>query len=331
MSGTLIVKLELITEMRIYIIFLTQIWLISGYGQNYLFQNQSFFKPYLTNPALAGSHGKGNIGVIYKKQLADFDNGPNSQAITVDYPFLKNTTGIGFNIFKDQNGPSSYLGFESTFAYHILTTKKDADKPSGFSFGLSANINQFSIDRQFLIGEGSDDEIFNDDSKFNDISPNVNLGFNYFSEGFNLGVSVYNLMSLNNTVYREENDLQSAFTVFLSTGMEWIVKEQWVVHPAMLIRTQKNADFQLDIMSEFGYVSPFGFSFSLTPLLRSFSYRTISGNQSVGLNTLVSKHPFSLGYQFDFPISGNKDYAGDHIFFMAYQLSSKPKAANKKF
>ena len=79
-----------------------QLWLITSYGQNFLFQNQSFFNPYLTNPALAGSQGKGNIGIIYKKQLVDFENGPNSQVISIDYPFLRNTTGLGFNILKDQ-------------------------------------------------------------------------------------------------------------------------------------------------------------------------------------------------------------------------------------
>lgn len=316
--------------MRICLILLMQIWYTTNYGQNFLFQNQSFFKPYLTNPALAGSQGKGHVGVIYKKQLVDFENSPNSQAISVDYPFLRNTTGLGFNLFKDQNGPSSFLGFESTFAYHILTSKNDKDKPSGFSFGLSANMNQFSMDRQYLIGEGSDDDIFNDDTKFNDISPNVNVGFNFFSQGFNLGVSVYNLMSWENTIYREENDLQRAFTVFISSGIEWIVKENWVIRPALLLRTQKNADFQLDVMSEIRYVAPNGSSISLTPFSRSFSYRTLSGNQSLGLNTLISRHPFSLGYQFDFPVSGNNAYAGDHVFFVSYQLNSKPvKNKNK--
>ena len=316
--------------MRICLILLMQIWYTTSYGQNFLFQNQSFFKPYLTNPALAGSQGKGHVGVIYKKQLVDFENSPNSQAISVDYPFLRNTTGLGFNLFKDQNGPSSFLGFESTFAYHILTSKNDKDKPSGFSFGLSANMNQFSMDRQYLIGEGSDDDIFNDDTKFNDISPNVNVGFNFFSQGFNLGVSVYNLMSWENTIYMEENDLQRAFTVFISSGIEWIVKENWVIRPALLLRTQKNADFQLDVMSEIRYVSSNGSSISLMPFSRSFSYRTLSGNQSLGLNTLISRHPFSLGYQFDFPVSGNNAYAGDHVFFVSYQLNSKPvKNKNK--
>lgn len=317
------------SEMKKGFVFLMQIWLCTSYGQNFLFQNQSFYKPYLTNPALAGSQGKGNVGVIYKKQLVDFENGPNAQAISIDYPFLRNTTGLGFNIFKDQNGPSSLLSFESTFAYHILTTKKNKKKPAGFSFGLSASMNQFGLDRSYLMGEGSDDDIFKDDSKFNDINPNVNLGVNFFSQGFNLGISVYNLMPWKNSVYLEGNDLQSAFTVFIASGMEWEVKENWFLHPSVLIRTQKNADFQLDIMNEFRYVSPNGSSFSLMPFLRSYSYRTITGNQSLGLITQISRHPFTIGYQFELPVAGINAYAGDHVFFFAYQLNARPKSIKR--
>ena len=83
-------------------------------------------------------------------------------------------------------------------------------------------------------------------------------------------------------------------------------------------------------MGEIRYVSPNGSSFSLTPFSRSFSYRTLSGNQSLGLNTLISRHPFSLGYQFDFPVSGNNAYACDHVFFVSYQLNSKPVKKNNK-
>ena len=322
---------NIISEMRIRIILFMQLWLITSYGQNFLFQNQSFFKPYLINPALAGSQGKGNIGVIYKKQLVDFENSPNSQAISIDYPFLRNTIGIGFNMLKDQNGPSSYLGFESTFAYHVLTAKKNSKIPAGFSFGISASMNQFSLERQLLIEESSDDDIFKDDNKFNDISPNVNAGFNFFSHGFNLGISVFNLMSWKNTIYKNENDLQRAFTVFISTGMEWVIMDNWVIRPNILIRTQKNADFQLDIMSEIRYVSSNGSNFSLAPFIRSYNYRTISGNQSVGLNTVISRYPFSLGYQFEFPMAGNNiSFGGDHVFFFSYQLSSNSIKKNNK-
>jgi type IX secretion system PorP/SprF family membrane protein len=302
----------------------------TSYGQNFLFQNQNFFKPYLTNPALAGNQGHGNATLIYKKQLAGFKNSPNSQVISADYPFSKSKIGVGFNLFKDQNGASSYAGLETTFAYHILTTKKGAKKPSGFSFGLSANVNQFSIDKIKLLSDLKNDDVFNDDSKFNHLTPNFNVGFNFFSHGYFFGVSAYNFLPFFNPVYSDENDLQTALTIFVSTGLELQVNEKMMIKPGILIRTQENADYQLDILSELRFFTPQGSFFSLAPVYRNFSYRTITGSQSVGLNALVFKFPFAIGYQFDLPLTGVNFSAGDHVFSFTYQLTAKPKINKKK-
>ena len=300
-------------------------------GQNFLFQNQNFFKPFLTNPALAGSQGYGNATLIYKKQLAGFKNSPNSQVISVDYPFSKSKIGVGFNLFKDENGSSSFAGFESTFAYHIITTKNGSKRPSGFSFGLSANVNQFRINKIKLISNQVDDDIFNDESKFNHLSPNFNGGFNFFSHGYFFGVSAYNFLPFFNPVFTDENDLQRALTVFISTGLELPIKDKVVIRPSLVVRTQENADYQFDVLSEIRFLTAQGSFFSLAPVYRNFSYRTITGSQSVGLNALVSKHPFGIGYQFDFPLTGGNFSAGDHVFSFSYQLTSrtKPQKVNK--
>jgi hypothetical protein len=63
---------------------------------------------------------------------------------------------------------------------------------------------------------------------------------------------------------------------------------------------------------------------------RNFSYRTITGSQSVGLNALVFKFPFAIGYQFDLPLTGVNFSAGDHVFSFTYQLTAKPKINKKK-
>jgi type IX secretion system PorP/SprF family membrane protein len=316
--------------MRIYIFFFFLGISLAVRGQNFLFQNQNFFKPYLTNPALAGSQGKGNAAMIYKKQLAGFENSPNSQVISVDYPFSKSKTGVGLNLFKDQNGASSFAGIESTFAYHIVTSKKGAKYPSGFSFGLSANVNQYRVNKKDLISFGDDDDLFSDESKFNHIQPNVNIGFNFYSHGFFLGVSAYNFLPLANPIFTDENDLQNALTVYISTGLELALKDKLVFRPNVVIRTQENADYQIDVLAETRFVTSSGSYFSLAPVFRSFSYRTLSGNQSVGLNAMVFKHPFSFGYQFDFGLSGRNFSAGDHVFSFAYQLTAKPNARTKR-
>ena len=114
------------------------------FGQNYIFQNQHYFKPYLINPALAGANRSGNAMLVYSKRLTGFDNSPNSQLLSIDYPFPKNQIGLGINGFKDQNGAVSFVGLESTFAYHIENVGRGANKPiSGLSFGISATYNQY--------------------------------------------------------------------------------------------------------------------------------------------------------------------------------------------
>ena len=316
--------------MRIYIFFFLLGVCFTVKGQNFLFQNQNFFKPYLTNPALAGSQGKGNAAIIYKKQLVGFENSPNSQVISVDYPFSKSKTGVGLNLFKDQNGASSFAGIESTFAYHIVTTKKGAKYPSGFSFGLSANVNQYRVNKQDLISLGGDDDLFNDESKFNHIQPNVNIGFNFYSHGYFLGISAYNFLPFANPIFTDENDLQNALTIYISTGLELPLKDKLVLRPNVVIRTQENADYQIDAVVETRFVTSSGSYFSLAPVFRSFSYRTLTGNQSIGLNAMVFKHPFSFGYQFDLGLSGRNFSAGEHVLSFAYQLTGKPKVRSKR-
>lgn len=316
--------------MRIYIFFFLLGVCFTVKGQNFLFQNQNFFKPYLTNPAQAGSQGKGNAAIIYKKQLLGFENSPNSQVISVDYPFSKSKTGVGLNLFKDQNGASSFAGIESTFAYHIVTTKKGAKYPSGFSFGLSANVNQYRVNKQDLISLGGDDDLFNDESKFNHIQPNVNIGFNFYSHGYFLGISAYNFLPFANPIFTDENDLQNALTIYISTGLELPLKDKLVLRPNVVIRTQENADYQIDAVVETRFVTSAGSYFSFAPVFRSFSYRTLTGNQSIGLNAMVFKHPFSFGYQFDLGLSGRNFSAGEHVLSFAYQLTGKPKVRSKR-
>lgn len=303
---------------------------ILGKGQNYLFQNQQFFKPYLTNPALAGSINNGNIALIHKKQLAGFVNSPNSQLISVDYPLSESKIGIGVNAFKDQNGASSFLGFESTFAYQIILDKsKNTTNPkSGFSFGLSATFNQYRVKSSLLIPTELDDNLFNDENKFINSYPNANLGFNFYSHGFNIGASVYNLIPHFSPIFTNENDLQNAFTVFLSSGVELKIKDNLIVIPNILYRTQKNSDYQLDVMLDFKFITSPSSIFNISPVFRNFGYAAITGSQSTGVNAQIYRHPFIIGYQFEMPLSTiNVNSKGDHIFFLAFKLTAKPTLA----
>lgn len=299
-------------------------------GQNYLFQNQTFFKPYLTNPAFAGFPNNGDFSLIYNKKLIGFDNSPNSQVISVDYPFSKNQIGIGMNGFKEENGAISFIGFESTFSYHIVKEEKEPNSLTAISFGLSASYNQYRIDRIGLMTGISDNNIFNDESKFFNAYPSANIGFNFFSHGFNLGFSAYNIIPNASSVFTNESDIQNALVTFITSGLDLQMTENLKIKPNFIFRTQKNADYQLDIMFDVSLNLNAGSQFSLSPVFRNYVFEFSGKSKALGLNTMFIKYPFRVGYQFDLPLTATINLSNSgHILMIGYILTDKPKM-NKK-
>ena len=301
------------------------------FGQNYIFQNQHYFKPYLINPALAGAYRSGNAMLVYSKRLTGFDNSPNSQLLSIDYPFPKNQIGLGVNGFKDQNGAVSFVGLESTFAYHIENVGRGSNKPiSGLSFGISATYNQYRIDRLGLLAGNVDNNLFNDETKFFNAYPNANVGFHFYSHGFHLGISAYNIIPQVNDLFMDENDVRNAFLTYISSGVKLKVSENIEITPGVLLRTQQNADYQLDMMVDIKLKLTGGAYFSIAPVYRNYEYSVFSKSRSVGMNAMVSKYPFTAGYQFDIGLSTVQGIPNmGHLLIVAYALSEKPKKKKK--
>jgi type IX secretion system PorP/SprF family membrane protein len=301
------------------------------FGQNYIFQNQYYFKPYLINPALAGAYRSGNAMLVYSKRLTGFDNSPNSQLLSIDYPFPKNQIGLGINGFKDQNGAVSFVGLESTFAYHIENVGRGSNKPiSGLSFGISATYNQYRIDRLGLLAGNVDNNLFNDETKFFNAYPNANVGFHFHSHGFHLGISAYNIIPQVNDLFMDENDIRNAFLIFISSGVKLKVSENIEITPGVLLRTQQSADFQIDMMVDIKLKLTGGAYFSVAPVYRNYEYSVFSKSRSVGMNAMISKYPITAGYQFDIGLSTVQGIPNmGHLLIVAYDLSEKPKLKKK--
>ena len=301
------------------------------FGQNYIFQNQHYFKPYLINPALAGAYRSGNAMLVYSKRLTGFDNSPNSQLLSIDYPFPKNQIGLGINGFKDQNGAVSFVGLESTFAYHIENVGRGSNKPiSGLSFGISATYNQYRIDRLGLLAGNVDNNLFNDETKFFNAYPNANVGFHFHSHGFHLGISAYNIIPQVNDLFMDENDVRNAFLTYISSGVKLKVSENIEITPGVLLRTQQNADYQLDMMVDIKLKLTGGAYFSIAPVYRNYEYSVFSKSRSVGMNAMVSKYPITAGYQFDIGLSTVQGIPNmGHLLIVAYDLSENPKLKKK--
>jgi hypothetical protein len=110
----------------------------------------------------------------------------------------------------------------------------------------------------------------------------------------------------------DENDIRNAFLTYIS--------------PDVLLRTQQNADYQLDVMVDIKLNLPGGAYFSVAPVYRNYEYSVFSKSRSVGMNAMVSKYPITAGYQFDIGLSIVQGIPNmGHLLIVAYDLSEKPK------
>jgi type IX secretion system PorP/SprF family membrane protein len=209
---------------------------------------------------------------------------------------------------------------------------RGSKKPlTGLSFGISATYNQYRIDRLGLLSGNVDNDLFNDDNKFFNAYPNANVGFHFHSYGFHLGISAYNIIPQVNDLFVNENDVRNAFLTFISSGVKLKVSENIEITPSVLLRTQQSADYQLDMMVDVTFNLPGGAYFSVAPVYRNYEYSVFSKSRSVGMNAMVSKYPFTAGYQFDIGLSTIYSLPNTgHLLIMAYALSEKPKLKKKQ-
>ena len=113
-----------------------------------------------------------------------------------------------------------------------------------------------------------------------------------------------------------KNDIRNAFLTYIS--------------PGVLLRTHQSTDYQMDMMVDIKLKLTGGAYFSVAPVYRNYEYSVFSKSRSVGLNAMVSKYPFTAGYQFDIVLSKVQGIPNmGHLLIVAYDLSEKPKLKKK--
>jgi hypothetical protein len=128
-----------------------------------------------------------------------------------------------------------------------------------------------------------------------------------------------------------ENDVRNAFLTFISSGVKLRVSENIEITPSVLLRMQQSADYQLDMMVDVTFNLSGGAHFSVAPVYRNYEYSVFSKSRSVGMNAMISKYPFTAGYQFDIALTAVNSFPSmGHLLIVAYSLSEKPKLQKKQ-
>ncbi|RQO65820.1 hypothetical protein DBR43_26590 [Pedobacter sp. KBW06] len=178
----------------------------SSFGAGY-FQNQ-----YIVNPAMAGLKSTElNINTAYNRESTSVSNGAKTVSFTADYG-LNNAVGLGFNLLLDKVGALSTTRIMGSYAYQL----KLNDDNQSLHFGISAGGVQERFNANQIIGDPSDEMLYNFNDRKMQFEADFGLAFQY--NGFTLQAVSPNLVS---TLRNTEKTVLSQGTLVASAAYKF--------------------------------------------------------------------------------------------------------------
>lgn len=163
----------------------------SGYGQELnlpVFTQYLADNPFVISPTYAGIGDNLRIRANGLTQWVGIKDAPDNQSIYGDFR-IANQSGVGVSFYNDKNGNTNQAGAKFSFAHHLIL---DYYSKQYLSFGMSYNINTFSIDIANLVPTNPDYAITDDRKTSNN---NFDVGFLYRKDNFYLSLNANNILN----------------------------------------------------------------------------------------------------------------------------------------
>ena len=270
--------------------------------------SQSYFNPFLYNPATAGVNEGTNAYLIHRRQWTGIAGSPVTNAVTVDGFFEDKNVGLGLTIFNDVQDINERLGIYTSYAYR-LKLNEDMQLRFGLTVGFLDNRIDFSkagvkdaYDPMMLPGMQRKSAL------------DANLGVSYNWKDLRVGFAVPQLIG--QKVELATYDARSYYQLnrhYLATvSYKWMFNEsqQLALEPMAMIRFMPNTPAQYDINAQCSWKDM---------IWVGVAYRS---NYAVGVNARVKLFGnLSAGYAYDIIVSPLKTSAGvSHEFMLGYKF-----------
>jgi len=288
---------------RIFTVSVFILILFNYKSQQVSLNSQYLFNDFAINPAVAGTKAYSPLSFSFRRQWMGIDEAPVSQNFMY-HTYLGDNMGLGGQIYNDVYGPSRRSGLSTTFAYNIKTSKR-----TKLSFGLSASLTQFSIDRDRLITEIPGDVAILNLS--NQINSDCNFGVYWTGESHFVGISGFNLFeNKSNFLARTSSIINTIQRVmYINGGYNFKVGAVIEVQPSAVMRLMANNIVQIDGNVKFTYKN----AYSLALSYRKQDALSFMGAVNLGTST--------IGYSYDLGISDLQSYnSGTHEVFISYKF-----------
>lgn len=185
----------------------------SGYGQELnlpVFTQYLADNPFVISPTYAGIGDNLRIRANGLTQWVGIKDAPDNQSIYGDFR-IADQSGVGISFYNDKNGNTNQAGAKFSFAHHIILNYYSKQY---LSFGMSYNINTFSIDIANLVPTDPDFAITDDRKTSNN---NFDIGFLYRWDNFYLSLNANNILNKDITKfsgYKLEPNLLRNYQVY---------------------------------------------------------------------------------------------------------------------
>lgn len=132
---------------------------------------------FVWNPAMTAVWDYWELAANYRQQWVGFEDAPRTASLALQYPFPKVNTSIGGFFIHDETRPlqSNIVGFN--YAYKLKPQRR---KGGQLSLGLSATLQQFTIDGLDIVVTDDDDNAL-PRGELSAIVPNASVGVFYTS------------------------------------------------------------------------------------------------------------------------------------------------------
>lgn len=144
--------------------------------------------PFAISPTYAGIGDNLRIRANGLTQWVGIKDAPDNQSVMADFR-IADRSGVGVMFYNDKNGYTNQSGFKASFAQHIIL---DYYTKQYLSFGLSFNLNSFSIDSEKLFPIDPDLAIRGDRKTSNN---NFDVGLLYRWDQFYVSLNGANILS----------------------------------------------------------------------------------------------------------------------------------------
>lgn len=288
-----------------------------------LYRDNSF----VLNPAIAGSEDHGVGSVTYREQWTKVEGNPRTLSGNYRTNIPRYSMGVGGQVIYDQTGPTSFMGINISYAYHISFAKinpfrwPEFVRRSKLSFGISAAVYQYRLNSSDIHMEQTNDQALLNSNR-SAFMPNFGVGIYYYFDEFFLGYSSPQLVPFNIS-FSDENG---------QSVMQRDMHHYVVVGGSIpLVKDRKSYKFYIEPMVWFKYVN--GAPFQIDGHVR-FNYRKMFwiGGAYRSSNTMVAEIGFKvkervqIGYAFDQAFTQTRSQFGNaHEILIAYHLKPKKR------